>query len=159
MFTFTIDHLCNACIRGDIQFVRKIVTSKEADINDKHYTGYTPLMLAVIHNHTEIVMFLLSQSEWQTWLCYFGILRYNSLEGCWRLWIESMGSIKSIITHSPFWRINNGDHNEPSSLIERKYTEFKLSIRFLIAPLNSRQKLTTASNMVHFSMHKYQNYK
>ena len=115
--------------------------------------------LQSLHNKVKSLDFILSQSEWQTWLCYFGILRYNSLEGCWRLWIESMGSIKSIITHSPFWRINNGDHNEPSSLIERKYTEFKLSIRFLIAPLNSRQKLTTASNLVHFSMHKYQNYK
>ena len=33
MFTFTIDHLYNACIWGDIQSVREIVSSKEMNIN------------------------------------------------------------------------------------------------------------------------------
>jgi len=59
---FTIRNLCVACIEGDIQTVRDIVTSKEVDINDRYFTGSTPLMLAV-NKPAEIVRFLLTQPE------------------------------------------------------------------------------------------------
>ena len=65
---FTIKNLCSACITGDIQTVRDIVTSKEVDINDTdnyYSTDITPLMLAMNRNQTEVVRFLLTQPELQ----------------------------------------------------------------------------------------------
>ena len=56
---FTINELCDACCNDDIQTVREIVTSKMVDINKMRYNGFTPLIRAVIHNHTEIVRYLL----------------------------------------------------------------------------------------------------
>ena len=62
---FTINELCDACCNDDIQTVREIVTSKMVDINKMRYNGFTPLIHAVIHNHTEIVRYLLTLSELQ----------------------------------------------------------------------------------------------
>ena len=59
---FTIKNLCNACITGDIQTVRDIVTSKEVDINDAEYDN-TPLMSAMDNNQAEVVRYLLTQPE------------------------------------------------------------------------------------------------
>ena len=59
---FTIKNLCSACITGDIQTVRDIVTSKEVDINDAEYDN-TPLMSAMDNNQAEVVRYLLTQPE------------------------------------------------------------------------------------------------
>ena len=58
---FTINDLCDACSSGDIQRVRDIVNSKEVDINDSDYDGYTSLMWAMDDNQADIVRFLLTQ--------------------------------------------------------------------------------------------------
>ena len=60
---FTIEKLYEVCYNSDIQTVREIVTSKEVDINELYYTGCTPLIHAIIRNHTEMVMYLLTQPE------------------------------------------------------------------------------------------------
>merc|ERR1712126_23490 len=59
----TVHSLCVACDVGNIQTVRDIVSSKEVDINGTDYYGDTPLMRATLRDKTEVVRFLLTQSD------------------------------------------------------------------------------------------------
>ena len=63
----TIRNLCVACLYGDVLTVRDIVTSKEVDINNTNddRLSSTPLINAMLSNHTEVVRFLLTQPELQ----------------------------------------------------------------------------------------------
>src|SRR4051812_19847383 len=47
-----------ACYRGDISLVKLLLSKKEVDIHVLGSTGYTPLHIAVLSQHLEIVKLL-----------------------------------------------------------------------------------------------------
>jgi len=56
----SVEKLCLATVRGDLELVKEILTGGKIDVNEKDKYGTTALIVASLYGHIEVVKYLLA---------------------------------------------------------------------------------------------------
>ena len=109
--------LYNASVRGDLSLVRRYI-EEGANINHRGYSGYTPIMCAVINNKPPVYQYLLSLPSTDCTVKSNGgmtVLHY----ACW--YSTDTALVHALLARMDRGSINTGDRDNNTALMYAVY--------------------------------------